>query len=249
MSVIIPLYNYSRYVVETIRSVYAQEYDGKIETIVVDDRSTDNSVIFIKLKFKKHMPIIIQHPMNKGYSAAKNTGIRASTGEFIVLIDADDMLAPDSIKNRAQYLIDHPEVDMIRGTVYNIDEFGGYNYYLKRLYKLKVYGKRKVQAQTTMLRRSVHTRFGLYDERLRSRSDNEMWNRLDLYGEFGEPKINCHFLKEPPVAFYRRHKRSMIEYRRRNPSYNKEMTRILEDAKLMRRTEGITRENTPWLKR
>jgi glycosyltransferase involved in cell wall biosynthesis len=171
VSVIIPLYNYTNYICDTIKSCYAQKYKGDMEVIVVDDKSTDGSLSNIKSRFHKRPLKIVQHLVNKGYSAAKNSGIRSSKGDLIVLIDADDMLTPDSIAIRAEYLMEHPDVDMVRGTVYCIDGFGGYDYYLKRMYKLRIYGKRKVQAQTTMLRRRVHLDFGLYDENLRSRSD------------------------------------------------------------------------------
>lgn len=252
VSVIIPCYNYSKYVCDTIYSCYQQNYKGEMEVIVVDDCSTDNSVAYIKIKFGIDTPKIIRHTVNKGYSVAKNTGIRASTGEYIVLIDADDMLTPGSIKLRAEYLMMHPEVDMVRGSVYVIKDEGGYDYYVKRIYKLGHYGKRKIQAQSTMLRRSVHLDYGLYDESLKSRSDNEFWNRLNIYGTNPpnrKPKINCVFIKWPPVAFYRKHSKSMIEYRRRNPLYNNEVSRKLEIAKETRIKNGINKNNTPWLKR
>lgn len=248
VSIIIPLYNYVEYVLDTVFSCQQQKYGGEVEVIVVDDCSTDGSASKIKSIFGPSYPIIIRNQTNKGYSAAKNTGIRRSTGEFIVLLDADDMLTPDSIKIRAEYLIAHPDIDMVSGSAYNIKDDGGYEYYLKRTYKLGSYGGKKIHAQTTMIRRSVHLRFGLYEEKLRSRSDNEMWNRLNLYNEFeGTPKVSHVFIPRPPLVFYRRHKKSMVEYRRHNPRYNYDVTKILEEAIAMRQREGITRRNTPWL--
>ena len=248
ISVIIPCYNYKEYVADTVYSVIQQDYPGKVETIVVDDASVDNPIGHMERLFSSdQMPIVIRHRSNRGYSVAKNTGIRASTGEFIVLIDADDMLTPGSLKVRAEYLIQHPEVDMVRGTVYVVHGGGGFDYWLPRMYKLRKYGWRKVNAQSTMLRRRVHEKFGLYDEDLRSRSDNEMWNRLDLYGHRGEPLVKCHMIDNPPVAFYRKHKLSMIEYRRKHPDYNHTVTRRLQAAITRRIEEGITKENTPWL--
>lgn len=250
VSVIIPLFNYKEYVCDAVCSCLDQKYNGQLEVIVVDDGSTDRSVDVIKKTFGGRPLKIIEHVVNKGYSVAKNTGIRASSGDCIVLLDADDMLTPDSIKVRAEYMMYHPEIDMVHGRAYIIHDEGGYDYYCKRMYKLGTNTKQKIHAQTTMLRRSVHLKYGLYDERLRSRSDNEMWNRLNLYAIYpGGPKIKIGFIEEPPVAFYRKHSKSMIEYRRKNPLYNSDVTRMLEEAKAMRQKEGINRSNTPWLKR
>ena len=250
VSVIIPLYNYEQYVCDAVYSCLEQKYPGKLEIIVVDDCSTDNSVIKLGQTFSKEQYTLVRHKSNKGYSAAKNTGIRASSGELIVLLDADDMLTPDSINVRADYMRKRNAVDMVYGTAYVIYDEGGYEYYTKRMYKLGIHAGKKIHAQTTMIRRSVHLRFGLYDENLRSRSDNEMWNRLNLYGLFpGAPKIFACRMDDKPFAFYRKHSASMVEYRKKNPIYNRDVTRTLEEAKQMRFREGITKENTPWLKR
>jgi glycosyltransferase involved in cell wall biosynthesis len=251
VSIIIPSYNYQEYLVEAVRSCMIQRYGGDIEVIVVDDCSTDNTIHIVKgLKLTYPNLIYVHHDMNRGYSVAKNTGIRQSTGEFVVLLDADDMLTTDSIAIRADCLCAHPEIDMIYGTAYTIGETGGFEYYNKRKYKLNIHGGVKIHAQTTMIRRSVYLRFGLYDETLRSRSDNEMWNRLNLYGLYpGPPKISAMKINVPQFAFYRKHPKSMIVYRKNNKHYNLEQTNRLEAAKEMRHRFGITRENTPWLKK
>jgi glycosyltransferase involved in cell wall biosynthesis len=251
VSIIIPAYNYQDYLVEAVYSCTIQKYAGKIEVIIVDDYSTDNTIHIVKgMRIKCPDLIYIRHDQNRGYSVAKNTGIRQSTGELICLLDADDMLTEDSIAIRADYLCVHPEIDMVYGTAYLIDETGGFDYYNKRRYKLHIHAGVKIHAQTTMLRRSVHLRFGLYDETLRSRSDNEMWNRLNLYGLWpGLPLISADKICSPQFAFYRKHPNSMIEYRKKNKLYNLEQSNRLNDAKEMRHRFGITQENTPWLKK
>lgn len=86
MSVVIPCYNYSKYVGEAIESALNQTWQDK-EVIVVDDGSTDNSAEIIK-KF----PVKYIYQENKGLSTARNTGIRAATGEKILCLDADDIV-------------------------------------------------------------------------------------------------------------------------------------------------------------
>lgn len=248
VSIIIPSYNYQEYVCQAVDSCLDQEYGGEIEVIVVDDCSTDCTVPTLA-QYGNRIKLI-RHHVNRGYSAAKNSGIRASSGDLIVLLDADDMFTIDSIKVRAEYLAAHPEIDMVHGRAYVIIGPGNALYWWKRLKKIGVSKKDKIHAQTTMIRRSVHLRFGLYDETLRSRSDNEMWHRLNLYGEFpGMPKISAIRIDEPPFAYYRKHEKSMIEFRRANPGYNYDVTAKLEAAKQMRAREGAHPGNTPWLKK
>ncbi len=103
VSVIIPCYNRAHLVVETLESVAAQTY-SPIEVIVVDDGSTDDSVEVIK-RWKllkepgnEHLASLrcIQQE-NAGPSAARNSGIRECSGEFIQFLDSDDILHPEKL--------------------------------------------------------------------------------------------------------------------------------------------------------
>ena len=91
VSVIIPNYNHAQYVGDAIRSVLAQTYRN-YEIIVVDDGSTDNSRETVS-QFDDQVQYIYQK--NAGLSAARNTGIKASKGSLIGVLDADDMYEPD----------------------------------------------------------------------------------------------------------------------------------------------------------
>lgn len=243
VSIIIPCYNYENYVIDAVYSCLQQDYLGKIEIIVVDDCSTDNS--YLKLRnFYKDKVTILQTKINSGYSAAKNLGIRSSNGEYIATLDADDMLTKESIRVRAEYLESHPVIQFVHGLSYIIGEEGGYDYYIKRQGKLNIHKGKKIHAQTVMIRRMVYLMNGLYDETLRSRADNEMWYRLKYVQNLRDEKI-----LDPPLAFYRKHPFSMVEYRKKNPVYNDIMTVRLEELKEMRFYQGVHRENTPWLKK
>lgn len=244
VSIIIPCYNYQDFVLDTIESCTYQKYNGKFEIIVVDDASTDSSVFKVNHHYRNHVRVV-QLFKNSGYSTAKNEGIRISRGDLIATIDADDMLTEDSIAVRAEEFVKDDRLLMIHALAWGIKGEGGIDYWLKRRYKLEYESKRKkIHAQTVMLRRSVHLDYGMYDERLRSRSDNEMWHRLINVAKIGD---RIKFL-DYPVAFYRKHPRSMIEFRKHCPTYNQEQTLILEEQKALRLREGITRENTRFLK-
>ncbi len=91
-SVVIPLYNKEKFVRETLRSVLSQTFTD-FEIIVVDDASTDGSLNVVKSIASDRIRIV-SHEKNKGLSAARNTGIRNSSAEFIAFVDADDLWKP-----------------------------------------------------------------------------------------------------------------------------------------------------------
>lgn len=89
VSVIIPTYNRGRLILDSINSVLNQTYKN-IELIVVDDCSTDDTISILEQINDKRLKII-RHSENKGQNAARNTGIKASTGEYIAHHDSDDI--------------------------------------------------------------------------------------------------------------------------------------------------------------
>lgn len=107
VSIIIPCHNYGQFLSEAITSVILQRYPH-IEIIVVDDASTDKSVqiakeLFERFKNRCHYKLI-QSPVNQGTCRTVNTGIRASHGDYFVILDADDKLCDDYIKKTVSTL-------------------------------------------------------------------------------------------------------------------------------------------------
>lgn len=94
ISVIIPNYNYARYLDQAIQSVLKQSYDN-LELIVVNNGSTDNSLEILK-KYEHEIRLINQP--NLGQSGARNSGLSLSTGEFIAFLDADDFWEPTKLE-------------------------------------------------------------------------------------------------------------------------------------------------------
>ena len=85
VSIIVPIYNVEKYVVNCIQSVMNQTYTGCIECILVDDYSPDDSIKLIENELKRYdgnvVFKILHHERNRGLSGARNTGIKASTGD------------------------------------------------------------------------------------------------------------------------------------------------------------------------
>lgn len=101
VSVVITAYNVEKYIKKAIDSVLNQTYKN-IEIVVVEDCSTDNTLKIIKdlQKSNTTFPInLIQHKENVGAGLSRRDGIKASTGDFIMLLDADDWLNEDYIEH------------------------------------------------------------------------------------------------------------------------------------------------------
>lgn len=100
ISFIVTSFNYENYVIKTLESIKNQSYEN-IEIIVVDDKSSDNSVEKIKkfIEHNKNLPIkLIEHSENKGQMASMQTGLLYVQGQFVSFIDSDDILVKDYAK-------------------------------------------------------------------------------------------------------------------------------------------------------
>jgi glycosyltransferase involved in cell wall biosynthesis len=115
VSIIIPLYNSEKYLVDCIDSALAQTWLNK-EILIVDDGSTDNSLSIAK-KFD-NTTIKVFEQENKGASLARNKGLAEAKGEFIQFLDADDLLSPNKITAQLKLLLKHPGKIAVCSTVH-----------------------------------------------------------------------------------------------------------------------------------
>lgn len=250
ISIVSTLYNYERYLRDLIDSCKAQTWDNW-ELIIVDDGSTDNPLPTItecadgwKGGTIRYIPL----SRNFGYSYAKNIGIDESRGEYIVMIDADDMLIPDSLKHRYEVLQNTDKL-WVHGNVLQRTEDGKYHVSdmnkrtLLRRELLRqgkdlntYYHHRLIHAQGVMVRREFHRRLGLYDASLRFSSDNEMFRRAIRFGILPEYTGRV-------VAVYRCHTHRMSK----SPDKKKQIKQVKQyilDVVEKRFKEGINETNT-----
>ena len=102
VSVIIPVYNSSLYLEECINSIVNQTYKN-LEIIIVNDKSTDDSLKIIS-KFKDKRIKVINLKKNHGVAVARNKGVMASTGDYICYIDSDDYWSLDKIEKQIKFI-------------------------------------------------------------------------------------------------------------------------------------------------
>lgn len=97
LSVIVPFYKTEQYAEECIQSILSQETTYRFEVILVDDGSPDSCPEILD-RYANHPNINVIHQPNGGVSSARNTGIRAAQGSYILFFDSDDILCPGAIQ-------------------------------------------------------------------------------------------------------------------------------------------------------
>lgn len=110
ISAILPAYNAGRFIRDALESVLAQTRRPD-EIVVVDDGSTDDTAQVVARYMSYGVRYI--HQSNRGPGAARNRGIRETTGELIAFLDADDLWLPTKTERQAAYLAAHPEVALV----------------------------------------------------------------------------------------------------------------------------------------
>jgi glycosyltransferase involved in cell wall biosynthesis len=121
VSVVTPCYNQAHFLRDAIESTLAQTYP-RIELVVVDDGSLDNTAA-----------VVADYPLarcvrqgNRGVAEARNVGFGATSGEYVLFLDADDRLAPDAVQAHLRCFAEHPKAGFVVGAVEQITGDGSY---------------------------------------------------------------------------------------------------------------------------
>lgn len=126
ISVIVPVYNVEKYLEECLESIQNQTYSN-IEIILVNDGSTDKSKEICEKYCKQDSRFKLINQTNQGQSVARNTGVAASTGEFIAFVDSDDIIRQDYLEVLIRYLSEEVDIVESQFTVHK-KEFFNENY-------------------------------------------------------------------------------------------------------------------------
>ncbi|HLT89176.1 MAG TPA: glycosyltransferase [Sphingobacterium sp.] len=122
ITVFMAAYNAADYIAASIESVLKQTYDH-FELLIVDDGSTDNTVEIIQ-RFHDPRIRLIQNDGNKGQPYTRNLALTEAKGEFLAVLDSDDIAFPNRLEIQLQHFLDRPQLAVLGGQVYVIDKYG-----------------------------------------------------------------------------------------------------------------------------
>ena len=206
VSVIIPTFNRSDLLVASLESVLNQSYRS-IEVIIVDDCSPQNPEALILGHVRSHkMPVsLIRHAYTKKQSSAINTGLKHAHGEFITILNDDDLFDERKVERQIDVFFKHPEVDVVYSDYMHIDLSGrkfAYSHrkacFLRRARKSTNTFHALLQGNfidmiSPLVRKKAFDQAGGFREGLTSREDWDMWLRISANGS------TFYFLDEPLV--------------------------------------------------
>jgi glycosyltransferase involved in cell wall biosynthesis len=190
MAVIMPVRNGLAHLRETIECVAGQRYP-EVEIVVIDDGSTDGSG-----DLARSLGCTVLETGGIGPAGARNLGIRESSSELLMFLDADDLLGPDAFHAAVEALLREPDAGFAQGYVQNflVRADGSMNIFTRPY--------RYINVGSGVWRRSVFEQLGLFDESLRYCEDLDFFMRC---WERGISKV----LIDQLVLLYRRHPGNM----------------------------------------
>ncbi len=206
VDIIIPAFNAARFLPFSLESVVSQTFDDW-RILLVDDGSTDNTAEVVA-PFLDRLGSKIRYikQENCGLPAARNTAIRASTAEFLALLDADDVWLPCRLSESLKILVERPQVGLVYGLITDIDQenrpgitWGGNlsdadGHIAPQIYMRKV----EMPCPTITFRRKCVDEVGFFDETMRATEDRDLWLRIALRYEVGfVPKVLAYYRLSP----------------------------------------------------
>lgn len=213
VSVVVPSYNYARFLPGCIDNVLAQQ-GVEIDVTIVDDASTDDSVEVAQRLAEAHPQVrVVARRENLGHIATFNEALAAATAPFVVKMDPDDLLPPGSLARSAALLTARPQVAFVYGFPMTFaeeppasvpDRVRGWRVWSGPRWAQKVAegGRNVISQPEVMIRRSALLTAGGHDPRVPASSDLHLWLRLSQVGDVGR-------VDGPVQGFYRLHAASM----------------------------------------
>jgi glycosyltransferase involved in cell wall biosynthesis len=182
VSVVIPTFNRGYIIKEALRNIDLQTWKD-FEVIVIDDGSTDNTEeILRKVPSSNSRVRYVRHETNRGVSAARNTGILSSNGEYIAFLDSDDRWVSTKLEEQMRVFHHSPNHIGLVHTAYRVHQPNGRMYPRFPRFEGNVFrqllGRSSILCSSVIVPRSVFDEVGLFDERMMIAQDYDMWLRI-----------------------------------------------------------------------
>lgn len=207
VTAIMACHNSSAYLDEAVKSVLGQTL-GDLELILIDDLSTDNTIeIAYKYQRQDDRVSVISLPVNSGPATARNAGIRAARGEWLGILDSDDVAMPTRFDEQLRLASCDRDLVVIGSSSVSIDQNGhtlkvhayptDHRDLLKRLYSLRAF----LPHSSMVYRREAVRRLASFNPRYISSEDYDLWLRLSEVGKFTSI--------DKPLVKIRKHERNI----------------------------------------
>lgn len=212
VTVLVPVFNRPDYVREALESVLPQECPGGFEVLVVDDGSTDETPEVVR-SFGDPVRVIRQD--NAGPAVARNRGFREARGEYVALLDSDDVWLPGKLAAQVQLLDAHPDAVFLHSDVEEFFEDDPDRRWKNRPTVLdgrvhrELLRRNHVHTMTVLLRREAVERVGGFDPEYPPCEDWDLWLRLTadapVVGD-PEPRVRVRIheggISSDPIVVY-----------------------------------------------
>ncbi|MGU5704186.1 MULTISPECIES: glycosyltransferase family 2 protein [Aeromonas] len=190
LSIIVPVYNSSKTIVQCLNSIINQTSFGLVsEIIIINDGSTDNSDLLIREFMGENSSVNFKYiyKENGGVSSARNLGINISCGIWIAFIDSDDIWLPNKLSEQFKVIKSSPfNIDFI-GCARNDEMLTLYGKKITSLHKATLHQlliKMFPQTSTAIVKKTLLNKVGYYDESMSHAEDGDLWLRLCDAGDF-----------------------------------------------------------------
>jgi glycosyltransferase involved in cell wall biosynthesis len=250
VSVVIPCYNYGRYLAQCVNSVLDQQ-DVRVDVLIIDDASSDGSDQIVRRLGAQDTRIrTICHTVNQGHASTYNEGMTHVTGDYVVLVSADDLLTPGWLARATSLMEQYPSVGLTYGSTVIFTDGGlpaarttakkwiiwhGHDWIMQACRT----GENVVGHSGALMRTSVLREIGGYKVQLPHAGDFEMWMRAATVSDIG-------YVAGADQAYYRVHTDNMHhmysaldDYSQRLASFDtvfSERSESLKDVDSMRDT-------------
>ncbi len=209
VSVIIPSYNRAEYIGETIESVLAQNFED-FELLFIDDGSTDSTEAIVARYVEQDSRIKYHKKTNEERAKARSYGISLATGDYIALVDSDDIWYPEKLEEQLDVFDAFPEVGFVYAAVDRIDMqgrslaaaprqregFSGFVYF-------DLLNRNFVPSVTPMIKREILSTLGVQRTEFIPYEDWDFWLRISRRTQF-------HHIDEP-LGAYRIHPQQSVQ--------------------------------------
>ncbi|WP_193608111.1 glycosyltransferase [Nocardioides lijunqiniae] len=212
VSVVVPCYNYGRFLPEAVASALDQDHVD-VDVLVVDDASTDDSLaVAHRIAAADDRVEVLAHETNQGHIRTYNEGLGKVSGDYLVLLSADDLLAPNALPRATALMEAHPEVGLVYGHAPSFADVPPDVDHRPRSWSVWGPGewlaprarrsRNPIYTPTAVMRTAAWSEIGAYDARLPLGADMLLWYQAGA--SWGVGRVN-----NGAQAFYRVHGANM----------------------------------------